>query len=66
MMEIVYSFWDGSGHRKAMRIKKGTTIGRFLELVKQQLLPEFYEARGFSADAMMYVKEDIIIPHVRN
>ena len=64
MMEIVYSYWDGSGHRKAMQIRKGSTVGRFLELVKQQLLPEFSEARGWSADTLMYIKEDLIIPHV--
>ncbi len=63
-MEIVYSYWDGSGHRKAMQIKKGLSVGRFLELVKQQLLPEFNEARGWSADTLMYIKEDLIIPHV--
>jgi protein FAM50 len=66
MMRIVYSFWDGSGHRKEMEIKKGTTIGRFLELVKMQLLPEFHELRSVSADTLLYVKEDLIIPHVCN
>lgn len=64
MMEVVYSYWDGSGHRKAMQIKKGTTVGRFLELVKQQLSAEFPEVRGFGVDNMIYVKEDLIIPHV--
>lgn len=64
MLEVTYSYWDGSGHRRAIRVKKGTTIGRFLELVKQQILPEFPEIRLVSSDSLLYVKEDLIIPHV--
>ncbi len=64
MLEVTYSYWDGSGHRKIIQVKKGTTISRFLELVKQQLLPDFHEFRGLSAESFLYVKEDCIIPHV--
>lgn len=64
MLEVVYSYWDGSGHRKAMEIKKGTTVGRFLELVKTQLSPDFPEIRGLGVDSLLYVKEDLIIPQV--
>ena len=63
-MEVVYSFWDGSGHRKAIEVKKGCTIGKFLEYAKLQLSPDFPEIRGISADSLMYVKEDLIIPLV--
>ncbi|CAM9288829.1 unnamed protein product, partial [Ectocarpus fasciculatus] len=63
MMEVVYSYWDGSGHRKAMQVKKGATVGRFLELVKMQLSTEFPEVRGLGTDSLLYVKEDLIIPH---
>ena len=62
-LEVTYSYWDGSGHRKSIQVKKGTTIGRFLELVKQQLVAEFHELRLLSADSLIYVKEDLIIPH---
>ncbi|KAF5330621.1 hypothetical protein D9619_005921 [Psilocybe cf. subviscida] len=58
-IEIVYSFWDGSGHRKSVTCKKGDEIGSFLEKCRQQ----FPELRGVSADNLMYVKEDLIIPH---
>lgn len=37
MLEITYSYWDGIGHRKVIQVRKGTTIGRYLELVKQQV-----------------------------
>ena len=45
--------------------KKGTTIAKFLELVKAQVAAEFTELRAISADDLMYIKEDLIIPHVR-
>ncbi|KIM20468.1 hypothetical protein M408DRAFT_333795 [Serendipita vermifera MAFF 305830] len=58
-VEVVYSYWDGSGHRKAVRVKKGDKISTFLEKARQQ----FPELRGVSVDNMMYIKEDLIIPH---
>jgi protein FAM50 len=60
-LEVTYSYWDGTGHRKVMSIQKGTSIGRFLELAKQ----EFKELRGVSSDGLMFVKEDSILPHVK-
>lgn len=61
-LEVVYSYWDGSGHRKAIEVKKGTTIGKFLDMVKGQLATEFHELRNISGDSLLYVKEDLIIP----
>jgi protein FAM50 len=31
-LEVVYSYWDGSGHRKVIQVTKGTTIGKFLSM----------------------------------
>ncbi|KZP12605.1 XAP5-domain-containing protein [Athelia psychrophila] len=58
-IEIVYSFWDGSGHRKSVTCKKGDEISGFLEKCRQQ----FPELRGSTVENLMYVKEDLIIPH---
>ncbi|KAJ2450357.1 hypothetical protein EV183_004340 [Coemansia sp. RSA 2336] len=58
-VSITYSYWDGSGHRKQVVCKKGDTIGEFLFKCKAQV-PEL---RSCSADALVYVKEDLIIPH---
>ncbi|KAI0637024.1 XAP5-domain-containing protein [Trametes polyzona] len=58
-VEITYSYWDGSGHRKSVTCKKGDSISTFLEKCRQQ----FPELRGISVDNLMYVKEDLIIPH---
>ncbi|WVW86926.1 hypothetical protein I302_108981 [Kwoniella bestiolae CBS 10118] len=58
-IEITYSYWDGSGHRKSVECKKGDDIGTFLNKCRQQ----FPELRGTSVENLMYIKEDLIIPH---
>ncbi|EKM55147.1 uncharacterized protein PHACADRAFT_28210 [Phanerochaete carnosa HHB-10118-sp] len=58
-IEITYSYWDGSGHRKSVVCKKGDDIAAFLEKCRQQ----FPELRGVNVDNLMYVKEDLIVPH---
>ncbi|TDH65388.1 hypothetical protein CCR75_002033 [Bremia lactucae] len=60
---VTYSYWDGSGHRREITVPKQTTVGKYLELVKQQLVSEFAELRGVSAENLIYIKEDLIIPH---
>ncbi|KAE9447344.1 hypothetical protein C3L33_20753, partial [Rhododendron williamsianum] len=64
-LEITYSYWDGAGHRRVLQLRKGDTIGEFLRAVQQQLAPEFREIRTTSVENLLYVKEDLIIPHVR-
>ncbi|KAK8849674.1 hypothetical protein IAR55_005009 [Kwoniella newhampshirensis] len=58
-IEITYSFWDGSGHRKSVECKKGDDIASFLSKCRNQ----FPELRGTSVENLMYIKEDLIIPH---
>ncbi|KAI5478519.1 hypothetical protein MNV49_005048 [Pseudohyphozyma bogoriensis] len=58
-IEITYSYWDGSGHRKVVTCKKGDTIAQFLEKCRGQ----FPELRSVTVDNLMYIKEDLIIPH---
>ena len=64
-IEIDYSYWDGSGHRRSIRLKKGNTIQQFLHKCLEQLRAEnqFTELKVTSVDQLMYVKEDIILPH---
>ncbi|KAI9559704.1 hypothetical protein GHT06_013709 [Daphnia sinensis] len=62
-IEITYSYWDGSGHRKTTRMKKGNTIYQFLQRCLESLRKDFHELKTISADQLMYVKEDLIIPH---
>ena len=62
-LQITYSYWDGSGHRRDIVVPKGATIVKFLEWVRRDLSKEFPELRGVSSESLMYVKEDLIIPH---
>ncbi|XVE67110.1 hypothetical protein DITRI_Ditri08aG0134100 [Diplodiscus trichospermus] len=62
-LEITYSYWDGTGHRRVIQVRKGDKIGEFLRAVQQQLAPEFREIRTTSVENLLYVKEDLIIPH---
>ena len=62
-LEVVYSYWDGSGHRRTLTCRKGSTIGEFLEQVRLQLQSEFRELGAISSDALVYIKEDLILPH---
>jgi len=63
ILEITYSYWDGSGHRRNLRIAKGSTIGQFLEAARNALAMDFAEVRALSASDLMYIKEDVILPH---
>ncbi|RXK36382.1 protein FAM50 [Tremella mesenterica] len=58
-IEVTYSFWDGSGHRKSVEVKKGDDVATFLSKCRLQ----FPELRATSVDNLMYIKEDLIIPH---
>lgn len=55
-IEITYSFWDGSGHRKVVEVKKGDDIAAFLGKCKAQ----FQELRATSVENLMYIK---VSPH---
>lgn len=62
-LEITYSYWDGAGHRRVIQVRKGDSIAEFLRAVQQQLASEFREIRTASVENLLYVKEDLIIPH---
>ncbi|KAJ7545046.1 hypothetical protein O6H91_09G104200 [Diphasiastrum complanatum] len=46
-----------------VQARKGDTIAEFLRAVQQQLASEFREIRTASVENLLYVKEDLIIPH---
>lgn len=60
---ITFSYWDGSGHRRSVTMKKGNTIYQFLQKCLDTLRKEFSELKTVMADQLMYVKEDLILPH---
>ncbi len=52
-LEVVYSYWDGSGHRRQIVTTKGTTIGKFLEMVRSELAKDFIEMKSVSSANLM-------------
>ncbi|XP_024874999.1 protein FAM50 homolog, partial [Temnothorax curvispinosus] len=62
-IEIKFSYWDGSDHRRSVIMKKGECLSG-LENVLQRCLevlrPEFSELKTVIADQLMYVKENLI------
>lgn len=62
-INIAFSYWDGSGHRRDFKMNKGNTIHQFLQKALEVLRKDFNELRAASADSLMFVKEDLIIPH---
>ncbi|XP_011505373.1 PREDICTED: protein FAM50 homolog [Ceratosolen solmsi marchali] len=62
-IEITFSYWDGSGHRRSVTMKKGNSIYQLLQRCLEVLRKEFSELKTVMADQLMYVKEDLILPH---
>eukprot|EP01090_Pellita_catalonica_P021770 TRINITY_DN8242_c0_g1_i1.p1 TRINITY_DN8242_c0_g1~~TRINITY_DN8242_c0_g1_i1.p1 ORF type:complete len:215 (+),score=41.15 TRINITY_DN8242_c0_g1_i1:129-773(+) len=58
-IRVTYSFYDGTGHRRTLKVTKGTRVDQFLALVTKQ----FHELRGCLPEHLLFVKEDVIIPH---
>ncbi len=52
-LEVVYSYWDGSGHRRQIVTTKGTTIAKFLEMVRCELAKDFIEMKSVSSANLM-------------
>uniref|UniRef100_A0A915EGQ2 Protein FAM50 homolog n=1 Tax=Ditylenchus dipsaci TaxID=166011 RepID=A0A915EGQ2_9BILA len=61
--KLAFCYWDGSSHRKDAKIKKGATISQFLQKALEILRKEFCELRISVTENLMFVKEDLIIPH---
>uniref|UniRef100_A0A673YVZ1 Family with sequence similarity 50 member A n=1 Tax=Salmo trutta TaxID=8032 RepID=A0A673YVZ1_SALTR len=40
-IEITFSYWDGSGHRKTVKMKKGNTMQQFLQKALEVLRKDF-------------------------
>ncbi|XP_042536293.1 protein FAM50B [Dipodomys spectabilis] len=62
-MDITFSYWDGSGHRRTVRMCKGSTVQQFLKKALQGLRKDFRELRAAGVEQLMYIKEDLILPH---
>lgn len=64
IIEVVYSYYDGRGHRYSINMKKGNSIDEFLQAcLEQHLRRDFAEVKKVTNDQLMYVKEDLIMPY---
>ncbi|KAF8820315.1 putative protein fam50a [Cardiosporidium cionae] len=63
ILEVTYSYWDGTGHRRSIRVNKGVTIAYFLDLCRKDLERDFHELRTVATENLMYIKEDLVLPH---
>ncbi|XP_049848622.1 protein FAM50A-like [Schistocerca gregaria] len=57
-INITYSYYDGTGHRRSLVVTKGTKVDEFLSQVRR----EFRQLRNVATDHLMFIKEDLIIP----
>ncbi|XP_016000868.2 protein FAM50A-like isoform X2 [Rousettus aegyptiacus] len=62
-IESTFSYWDGCGHRRTVKMKKGNTMQQFLQKALEVLRKDFSELRSAGVEQLMYIKEDLIIPH---
>ncbi|XP_066031087.1 protein FAM50A-like, partial [Chamaea fasciata] len=86
-IEITFSYWDGSGHRRTVKWgpegiwgspaelwgplgpvfaspdEEGNTMQQFLQKALEILRKDFSELRSAGVEQLMYIKEDLIIPH---
>jgi protein FAM50 len=63
-LTVVFSWWDGSGHRMEVQITKGDTILTFLTRAKEIILKNGFQKLSRTLPSqLLYIKEDLIIPH---
>ncbi|KAM6995843.1 LOW QUALITY PROTEIN: protein FAM50A [Passerculus sandwichensis] len=61
-IEITFSYWTAP-HRRTVKMKKGNTMQQFLQKALEILRKDFSELRSAGVEQLMYIKEDLIIPH---
>ncbi|MCD9558379.1 hypothetical protein HAX54_015732 [Datura stramonium] len=61
LYRLLTAIGGGAGHEAGDQVRKGDSIGDLRAV--QQLAPEFREVRTTSVENLLYVKEDLIIPH---
>lgn len=62
-LRVAYSYYDGTGHRRNAMMKKGDSVATFLHQVQKDMAPLFPELKRMGVDALLYIKEDLILPH---
>jgi len=62
IIEVKYTYWDGTNIVKSARIPKDTKISIFLEIARKELLKDYADLRYATGDGLMFVLQDYIVP----
>lgn len=63
-LHITFSYYNGTGHRFEVTIKKGDSVLQFLAAAHKVITAAGHsDIRRLPPEAMIYVKEDLILPH---
>jgi len=62
-LELTFAYWDGSHHRRTIQMTRGTKIVTFLRRAQAQFEGTISDLMGLTGDNMMFIKDDMIIPH---
>ena len=60
---VTFSYWSSGGGRRCVKVKQKDTIRGFLKKAMKSMEDEFREFKAIDPSQMLYVKEDVIIPH---
>ncbi|KAF0991715.1 hypothetical protein HZS_2097 [Henneguya salminicola] len=61
---LSYNYWNGNNHTKIHKLKKGNTIEQFLKRIWPDLHCEYPELLNSTIYDLLFVKDDLILPHV--
>jgi protein FAM50 len=62
-LRLKYSYWDGAGHQRQLTVKVGDTVQEFLSRARVQLAADFPQMRHATVMNLLFVKDDLILPH---
>lgn len=65
MMRVAFVFYEGQGstNHYEVQIPRGFTVGQFLDRARTEIQKEFKELRNAPVESLLYIKEDLILPH---
>ena len=62
--ELSFTYFDGSNIRRTVRVTKDTDIATLLTKCKAILAKDFKNLASITSEALMFIKENIILPKV--
>lgn len=63
ILKLTYCYWDGSGKKRNIIIKKGDSVREVIQKCLKRLQKSIPDLAGATADTFMMVKADYIMPN---